>query len=217
MNVGRALNTISTRMFPNVLPADPAQLNRTGDFYGFDRQFIRASLVLDILRNIGCDAFIETGAQNGATAWLVASQRRVQIYLAAETPEAYRRARGLLGLYRRQVQVRQQNVRTFLNERIADARLPFVYLNHSADAAVLHEELKLVGSLFRQYVVMVDDFKLEPAEIAADVATMGGVIYAPAYANDLETGVQHGFALIVPRSLADRFDEIYSSYLKRAP
>jgi hypothetical protein len=217
MNLGRALNTISTRMFPNVLPQDPARLNRSADFYGFDRQFIRASLVLDILRNIGCDAFIETGAQNGATAWLVASQRRVPIFVAAETPDAYRRARSLLGFYRRQVHVRQQDVRTFLNQLIADARLPFVYLNHSADAAVLHEELKLVGRLFRQYVVMVDDFKLEPAAIAEDLTAMGGVMYAPAYDRDLETGAQYGFALIVPRSLTDKFDETYASYLKRAP
>jgi hypothetical protein len=214
--LGRALNTISTRMFPNVLPADPASLNRSDAFFGFDRQFIRAALVLDILRRVGCDAFFETGAQDGATAWLIASQRRVQVFAVAESREAYQRARRLLGFYRSQVHLHHQDPRVFLNEHIADARLPFVYLNHAIDPAAVHDELRLVGSLFRQYVVMIDDFQLEPAEIASEVEAMGGVVYMPAYASDLETGAKHGFVLIVPKSLADTFDEQYSAYLRRA-
>jgi hypothetical protein len=214
--IRRALNTISTRMFPNVLPPDPASLNRSDAFYGFDRQYIRAALVLDILRRIGCDAFFETGTQDGATGWLIASQRRVQVFAVAESREAYLRARRLLAFYRSQVHLHHQDPRIFLNEHIADARLPFVYLNHAIDPAAVHDELRLVGTLFRQYVVMIDDFQLEHAAIAQELEAMAGLLYLPAYAIDLETGPKHRFVLVVPKSLAATFDEYSPAYLERA-
>lgn len=229
--IAQVLNTIKRGTFPQQLPASAEALHAHDRFFGFNRQYIRAALALDVMKRLACDAFIETGAHKGATSWLVAAQTSMAVFSSELRPASHRRARLLLMPYRN-ARVFHGDSRSFLR-KVAAAQRPFIYLDaHWFTDLPLREELDIIGRRWRSFIVLIDDFRvphdngfgydsyeagtLEWDYVQAELERMNGAAYYPAYSSEIETGAKRGFLLIGSRDTEKKLGDYSPSFLVRA-
>jgi hypothetical protein len=116
---------------------------------------------VDIIRTVPFSVIIETGTHRGTTTEYLAREGRVPIYSVEADSRSYYYARRRLKRFPN-VTVSLGDSRTFLRHmcaELSDQELPFVYLDaHWGPDLPLAEEVKLVTSRFRAYVIMIDDF-----------------------------------------------------------
>ncbi len=219
----RLKNTVSKTTFRDDLAAVIARDGQHDRFYGLNGNFIRASLVVRLLRQSGVDSFVETGTGRGDTAFLAAAQSPLPVISCDSEAAACRRARLRLLPFRMRAKVEHADCREFLPKLAASGALrrPFFYLDaHTLDDIPLVEELSIILSSWRDFVVMVDDFQV-PGQPAFHFYAWGEQIqgpgyvldtlrsapapiagWFPAYAPEAETGLRSGWMLLASESLA---------------
>ena len=65
----KLMNLFDKDLFPESLNENTFANKK--DFYGFNNQFIRASIIVKLLKNLPVDCFIETGTCSGHTSFLI--------------------------------------------------------------------------------------------------------------------------------------------------
>lgn len=202
------------------------------NFYGFNQQFIRASLFLTLINELSVDAFWETGSFMGDSSLLIAAQTGLPIYSCELNQQFFESACKILKPFGDRIHICNQDSRAFLNDLIGAGMSgrPFIYLDaHWYDDLPLLEEIKSITSSGLDFVVAVDDFKVpgdqgfsydqyqgQPLdwEYIAPVAS-GLSSFYPGYPGQSETAYRRGFILLATPKLAEMIERIVPSKLLR--
>lgn len=228
--VQRLVHTFSPATFADALGRGPGDRRPLHDqFYGFNRQFLKAAIIVRLLRRLPVDAFVETGTYTGATSLLVLAQTQLPVLTCESNPRFYRRAWWTLAPFGRRAWVCHADSRDFLRRVVTEQRCarPFVYLDaHWGKDVPLRGELEIVLASFADFAIAIDDFKVA-ADDGFHFDTYGGeslewsyieqtvlrtypevAVFAPAYPTGQETGGRSGWIMLASTSLAASIVEI---------
>jgi hypothetical protein len=206
---------------------------------GFNGQIIRATILVTLIRALGCDVFVETGTFRGDTCLFIAAQTDLAIFTCDLPNRVWAVARQISGILRNRMQFIYLDSRAFLRKFLqhSEYNLPFFYLDAHWEVDIpLREELELILDSAAKYVIVIDDFCV-PGEPGFGFDSYGGVsfnweyiaplleksrdqmtVFYPTYSSMLETGSKRGFIMIVSRPLASRVHEIVGQdFLKAIP
>lgn len=231
----RLLATISPGTFAKNLEDLPDCPGRTGEFYGMNWQFVRASIIIKLANELGFDSFIETGTNQGETCLLMAAQTKLPIFSCDINADNLKKARlRVLPYLGRRVSLSHQDAATFLQTVLfsSGVKRPLIYLDAHIDSQLpLRRELQTVFSRLENFFILIDDFKV-PSDtgfnymtygehavdwehIESTLATCPRPMFAfyPAYASGQETGMRMGFILLATKDYSDRIKEIVPSHL----
>lgn len=231
----KLLNTISKNTFcddPNLLLEKSMQCN---EFYGFGRQFIRASIILMLLKTLDVDAFVETGTNTGWTSFLVAAQTKLPVFSCDINPEMIATAKQKLWPFGNRIHLYMDDSKNFLKSIILNKviRCPFIYLDAHCDdeVAPLDHELKIILSSLDSFVVAIDDFKV-PIVSGFQTGKFGDKtlewdnikhifqqcnqrisVFYPFYPSSAETVPPCGWVLISSKAFIPKIREIFSEQI----
>jgi hypothetical protein len=173
--VGVPLRAFMSFMIRSTLSAiTPVRLKGVLDYYRFPHylnglvgpfngQCGRQQLFVDIIRTVPFSVIIETGTHRGTTTEYFARETRLPTYsVEADARSHYYAGRRLRRFPN--VTLSLGDSRRFLRSlcvELSDQELPFVYLDaHWGPDLPLAEEVELLTSRFRLYVIMIDDFRV---------------------------------------------------------
>jgi hypothetical protein len=217
--VRELLHTLSHSTFDGDLLTGSRGLTdkKTDAFWGMNRQFIRTSILLKLLRALESDVFIETGTNVGRTCFLIAAQTKLPIYSSEVNREYLRTARRLLFPFGRKIQLFNEDSVGFLKHILTARtfRQPFFYLDaHWAEKLPLREELAVIFRECASFLIVVDDFAVpnDPGfgydvygsesldfTLVRDLLSSSGAkpsVWFPSYSSELETGSRRGWVVI---------------------
>jgi hypothetical protein len=212
--------------FPDELSAIPSFVDTIKHLplpiIGFNEQVVRATIFLKILNKLGSDVFVETGTNLGHTSLLVAAQTALPVLTCELNKHAHAHASTLLKPFGDRVHVAFGDSRSFLLQFLNSSSFqrPFFYLDAHWNLDIpLLQELALILSSSRTFVLVVDDFRV-PADSGFRFDAYGTItfdlpylmpilqphadkicILYPSYSSELETGARRGFIMIIPRDI----------------
>jgi len=183
---------------------------------GFNGQILRARIVYELYKTCQCTAFVETGTYLGSTA-MAASQLTGGMVLSCELFLKYHLLARLRLLFFPNVRLTRADSRTFLKKVCSSniaGELPFFYLDaHWYEDIPLQMELDLIQMRYKQYVIVVDDFKVPGRKFSFDKysnSELSGECYPvlfngsaeyrvfyPNYEPSEDTGSDRGYVIIV--------------------
>ncbi len=127
----------------------------------FNGQCGRQQLFIDLVRMVGFTHVIETGAFRGTTTEYLARETGLPTYSVESNTRSYYYARRRLR-HLQHVNLFHGDSRRFLQDiasRLSPKARPFIYLDaHWYSDLPLREEMEIIATHFREFVVMVDDF-----------------------------------------------------------
>jgi predicted O-methyltransferase YrrM len=189
------------------------------DDVGFNGQMCRKRIFADVIAAIAVDAIVETGTWLGNTTGYMAETSQAPVYSCDLDPRFHAIAKMRLAQMEG-IHLHLSDSRQFLRDLTDGAltdRSVFFYLDaHWTDDLPLLEELELIATHWRRFVVMVDDFKVpgDPGygyddygsgralvleTLEASLAKYELVAYFPAASSQEETGRRRGSILLAPR------------------
>lgn len=130
---------------------------------GFNGQRERRKLMKEVTLSIGVDAFVETGTHHGATAAYVRAKFDLPVWTVELNPRSYELCRWR---FRDDphVHVNKGDSRPFLRKLVDElkGRRCIFYLDaHWYDDLPLADELHIIGAAWEEWIVVVDDFRVE--------------------------------------------------------
>jgi len=145
----------------DALVVQPSYLS--GEDVGFNGQRCRKHIFGDIISAISPDAIVETGTWLGNTTGYMAQTAKRPVYSGELNPRFHAVAKKRLADIKN-VRLILKDSRAFLHE-LAQGELSgkclFFYLDaHWYEDLPLGEEIDLIASAWRRFVVMIDDFKV---------------------------------------------------------
>lgn len=219
----RLSSTVSKNTFPEDLDFIHDEDYKKSDFYGFNRQFLKTTIILKLLKALPFDAFVETGTNTGATSFLVAVQTKLPIFTCEVNPGFARLAKRNLWLFKNKIKFFLKDSPTFLSEIFSRkfCQEPFIYLDaHWYDCNPLKKELETIITCLDNYVIVIDDFKIPfdngfkydidngnaiGIEYIKDIlakSTHTLSLFYPSYKSTQETGQCAGWVLIASEKYA---------------
>jgi predicted O-methyltransferase YrrM len=233
--VGELVHTTSRSTFDcDLRKALDEKGKKTDAFWGMNRQFVRTSILLKLLKGLDIDAFVETGTHRGATCFLIASQTTLPIYSSEVNSDYFRFAQRLLLPFGKRIHLFNGDSVVFLKEVLQAKRFrkPFVYLDaHWYEKLPLRDELRTILSNCQDFVIAVDDFVVphDPGfgydvyngaplnlELVKDVLSGSGVhmsVWFPSYSSQLETGRRRGWTLFMSQTDEDQVRDLIPTEL----
>jgi len=189
------------------------------DVVAFNGQAQRKRIFADIVSAVPFDAIVETGTCLGDTTRYMSRTTRQRVYSCELSQTFYSLAKmRLAGLT--DIHLELTDSRRFLRKlgqnELVD-KYVFFYLDaHWYDDLPLAEEIDIIGSYWKQFVVMIDDFKVpcDPdygyddyggdkvlgLELLRTVLTKQNlVLYFPAASSKEETGARRGCVVAAPK------------------
>lgn len=234
MSIRKLFNTISKNTFPKDLHSVFSKDVNDCYFYGMNGQFIKASIVINLLRELPFDYFVETGTNTGATSFLIASQCRQKVLTTEINPKFYYKARRNLFPYLilNKVRTSFKDSPSFLAETMKRGliRNPFIYLDaHWEEELPLRDEINLILKGLTDFVIMIDDFSV-PFDKGFRADPTYGItlnfdyirdilvgkklkVYFPGYSSQLETGSKCGWILLASVNNALKIEKIVPASL----
>jgi predicted O-methyltransferase YrrM len=207
-----------------------------GDDVGFNGQLVRKQIFRDLIAAFPFEVILETGTWTGNTSAYMAQTARLPVHTCEANPRfhavAKMRLANVSGVHFQFADSREfleQSARSELASKFA-----FFYLDaHWYDDLPLAEELEIIERGWRQFVVMIDDFRVPgddgygydnygpnkalAIEYLADVMrTRNLEAFFPAVPSAEETGPKRG-CVVITRSgeLSQRLAGVAS--LRRSP
>lgn len=205
--LGRVRNSFDPDTFPRSLPRSADDLRVHDRFVGFNREYIRASVVLNVVRELGFDAILETGTHLGATSLLLGAQTELPIYTCEVHPKYYRRSKLLLLPFGGRIRTHLSDSRDFLTRVLGELGPAnvFIYLDaHWYEDLPLLGELEIIERLTRECAVLIDDFRVPGDD---------GYGYDQYAAGNLQLSLVQGF---LEKSRLQPFFPLYDSHLETA-
>ncbi len=198
---------------------------------GFNGQCHRKSIFKELLSSYSFEVIVETGTWIGNTTGYMAEVSGLPVWSAELDPRFAAIARIRLRQFDR-VTIEQCDSRIFL-KRLADTNLrqafPFFYLDaHWNSDLPLHDEIQLIATTWKEFVIMIDDFgvpgdpgygyddyghgkALVPTYIEDTLANLGLTARYPALPSEEETGGRRGCVVLTRNgNLADTLISIKS-------
>ena len=191
--------------------------------HALNGQCVRQLIVMELFRHCHFKAVIETGTFRGSTTYFLAAHSKVPVYSVELRSAFHRYAKRRL---RRvpNVQLFQGDSRDFLRQLARDAAIPktrcFFYLDaHWNEDLPLAEEISVIREHWKEFVVMIDDFKI-PGDEGYGFDTYGTgkelsieylerlalgdeiVTAFPAISSDVESGRKRGCVVLASATLA---------------
>jgi hypothetical protein len=200
-------------------------------FFGFNQQFVRSSLFLDLIFQLRLDTFWETGSFGGGTSLLMAAQTNLPIFSCETIPDFHTYVQAVLRPFGHRVHAYLEDSRAFLSRMVVEqpTARPFIYLDaHWYEDLPLLEELRIIVSTMNEYVIAIDDFRVPFDEgfsydlyneqaldwefIKPTVLTARSTpaVFYPSYSSQHETGFRRGFILLVSDSFASQLSPYVS-------
>lgn len=222
-------HTRSSKTFPRQLASLLGYPKKTALFFGMNHQFIRTTILLNIIAGLRISAFVETGTNVGKTCFLIASQTNLPIFSSEVNKRFFRIARWFLSPFGSRVQLSNEDSVQFLSRivPIVQADRPVFYLDaHWYEKLPLKEEMVAILSGCRSVLIVIDDFKvpsdsgfgydrygeaaLEWSYLECAVLNSGTnvSIFFPAYPSMMETGDRRGWVVIASSDCADKIKAI---------
>ena len=218
----RHLNTAIDAMLvsPKYVPAEDV---------GFNGQRHRKRIFTDIVNAISFDAIIETGTWVGDTTGYMRQTAGKPVYSCELNPRFFALAKMRLADLN-EVHLSLQDSRKFIQTRQQSnlaAKNVFFYLDaHWYDDLPLGEEMDLIGSCWKQFVILIDDFQvrddagygfdnygagkalalelLEPA-----IKKYNLTVFFPSARSNDETGGKRGCVVLAPRgALSEKLSQL---------
>jgi hypothetical protein len=130
---------------------------------GFNGQRERQRMVKELVQRTGVDAFVETGTYHGATAAHVRRVFGLPVWTVETTPRSHALCRWR---FRGDEAVRLYNddsrafLRTIAGE-LSSHRCLFYLDAHWYDDLPLADELRIIDETWEEFVVIIDDFKVD--------------------------------------------------------
>jgi len=194
-------------------------------FHGFNGQFVRANILLHLIRALDMDAFWETGTYLGETPWLIAAQTAIPVATCEMNQQLFELACKGLEPVGDRVETVHEDSCLFLRRMLkrGTSKRPFVYLDaHGYKDLPLREEIELIAESGVEFLIVVDDFKvptvpgfgfdvygalaLDSPYIRESVRKWGLSAFQPAYPSQLETPPRRGFIVLTRSQLAARIE-----------
>jgi hypothetical protein len=190
---------------------------RAGPETGFNGQLGRKRIFEEMLRVVDVQAIVETGTMLGDTTGYLAETSKLKVYTCDVEPRFLRMARTRLEK-RGEIVMELSDSRSFLRKLSRTElvnQVVFFYLDaHWFEDLPLREELEIISSSWREFVVMIDDFKvpydkgygfdeygramtLEMDLVADIIKSYDLVTYFPTVSSSAETGMKRGFVILV--------------------
>ena len=217
----RLRNTLSHRTFPADLRRLYNWPGKTNDFFGMNHDFVRASIILKVLRQLGVDAFIETGSHMGRTCFLIAAQTDLSIFSCEVNRHYFRIAQWFLKWFGARVHLSNVDSVEFLDRLLGhnQFRQPLFYLDaHWYSRLPLVEDLGRILSSVESFIIVIDDFRV-PGDAHFGFDRYGDtaldwnlieqmlrdsgretVAYVPAYPSSIEVGDTRGWILLASKN-----------------
>lgn len=130
---------------------------------GFNGQRQRKNIFIDIIKAVSIDAIIETGTWLGNTTGYMRQTADKPVYSCELNPRFFALAKMRLADMS-EVHLSLKDSRKFIQDRCQSdlaAKTIFFYLDaHWYDDLPLGEEMELIGSCWKQYVILIDDFQV---------------------------------------------------------
>jgi len=190
-----------------------------GGDIGLNRQRARKKIFADLADTFRFDAVIETGTWTGDTTGYLAITLGVPVYSCELHKVPYTIAKKRLA-HLSNVEVRLNDSRAFLRDlasKIDSTSKCLFYLDaHWHADLTLAEELSIIAGAWREYAVVVDDFRvpgdngyaydsygrgktLSIEDFGAEFAKHGLAAFFPAASSAEETGFKRGCVVLVPK------------------
>jgi len=187
-----------------------------GDNAGFNGQLRRKEIFKDIISAVKFDACAETGTWLGDTTAFMSETAKVPTHSCEVNPRfhalAKMRLAGQAG-----ITLCEGDSRAFLrNLDLSEDKVIFFYLDaHRYEDAPLADELGIIATRWKNFVAMVDDFKvtgddgyvfdnypetgaLDVALIHAPIQRFGLKVWFPSAPSGSETGAKRGCVVLSP-------------------
>lgn len=211
------IKTYSKSYFPDDLNVLLNQKDFPDDFFGMNQNFIRASIVLQLIKTLSIDAFVETGTNKGATSMLISFQTNLPIFTCEINEQLFKFAKRNLFFFSNRIKLFNENSPKFL-ETILSLKIfnsPFIYLDaHWEKYLPLRDELSVILKNLSNILILIDDFRI-PDVTGFSYDTYNGQtleldyirdilkvrkddlnLFFPSYASSKETGYKSGWILI---------------------
>jgi hypothetical protein len=189
------------------------------DVVAFNGQKQRKRIFADIVSAIPFDAIVETGACLGDTTRYLSQTTRQPVYSCEISRTFFSLAKmrlADLNAVRLELTDSRQFLRKLGGKELVDKSIFFYLDAHWYDDLPVTEELDIIGSCWKQFVVMIDDFKVPcdrdygyddygdnkvlNLELLKPVMTKHSLIaYFPAVSSKQETGARRGCVVVASR------------------
>lgn len=225
------INTYSSSTFDRSLES-VLQAPGCDKFNGFNSQFVRANILLYLIRELCIDEFWETGTNVGETSLLIAAQTNIPVASCELNQQFFDLAVRRLKPFADRAEIFHEDSRLFLQRMLkrGTAKRPFIYLDaHWYEDLPLREEIELITASAVECLIVVDDFEVSTdagfgfdkyGDIALDwayigeSASKGGLqAFQPAYPSQSETGPRRGFILLTRSQMAADIKRVVPSTL----
>lgn len=206
-----------------------------GENVGLNGQVMRKKVVAELAAAQPFDVVVETGTWFGDTAGYFATTLKLPVYSCELHPIPHTMAKMRLG-HLAGVHLEMSDSRVFLTglaARIPPQTRCLFYLDaHWHSDLPLAEELRIIAGAWREYVIMIDDFRVPGdggyrydsygrgrtlcvEDFAAEFARHGLVRFFPAAPSTEETGFKRGYVVLAPAGVvAERVGALASLVAK---
>ncbi len=189
-----------------------------GENVGFNGQRHRKAIFKDVIRSTNFDAIVETGTWLGDTTGFMRENSGKPVYSCELNPRFFALAKLRLAALD-QVHLELKDSRRFLeslrNSAVASQSVFFYLDAHWYDDLPLADEMDLIGSCWKNYVILIDDFRvpddagygfdnygegkaLELSLLKAAIMKYHLCVFFPAARSSEETGGRCGCVVLAP-------------------
>ena len=196
----------------------------------FNGQVFRQQIFVDLIEALPIEAIVETGTFRGVTTEFLANVSNLPVHTVEAEPRFYHFAKLQLRGYQN-VEVNSGDSRNFILRLAEDRSFPkanvFFYLDaHWNKDLPLFEEVELIGSHWKDALVMIDDFKVN-GDGGYKFDDYGGkdvlsiqylkpllkdkwAVFFPKASSNEETGLKRGSVVIASRSIESKVKQLES-------
>ncbi len=189
----------------------------------------RKEVFAEIISAVKLDGIIETGTNLGFSTGYFAAKTGLPVFSCEIDPMRFNLSQKLLLPYFSTIKLYNNNSVNFLKEFPADPKsIYFFYLDaHWYDFLPLKQEIEIISSRWEQFVIMVDDFKVEGdsgygyddygsvgtltlAYIRELVKRLNLAVYFPVFSSSEETGFRRGYIVLSRGKINASLDKLPS-------
>jgi hypothetical protein len=175
----------------------------------------RKEVFSEIISALKPDGIIETGTNLGFSTGYFAAKTGLPVFSCEIDPMRFNLSKKLLMPYFNSIQLYNNNSVNFLKEFPADPKsVYFFYLDaHWYDFLPLKQEIEIISARWEEFVIMVDDFKVEGDSGYGydDYGSVGTLtleyirnlvkrlsleVYFPTFPSSQETGFKRGYIIL---------------------
>lgn len=189
----------------------------------------RKQVFAEIISAVKPDGIIETGTNLGFSTGYFAAKTGLPIFSCEIDPVRFNLSKKLLLPYFNTIKLYNDNSVNFLKEFHAEAKsVYFFYLDaHWYDFLPLKQEIEIISARWEQFVIMVDDFKVEGDSgygyddygsvgtltlgyIRELVKRLNLAVYFPVFSSSEETGFKRGYIILSRGGISSSLDRLPS-------